>query len=206
MQGNANWFTGFLFSISCFQGWSIWTELLCSTSLRSVECQCSRIPSRHRKSTASIEPNVGLLSTRPPATPSMDSDRWNPPFYVCSEVRALHVCQLPIPYTATPVNSLHLSATSPAPLRAAAFSLGRLSFCPAMQSLGSTTPVLAAMPMALPFPWNFSWTQAPCVILACLTLPSQPPPTRSSCLGQKPGFWLRKINLNGCSSEFNDPC
>lgn len=87
MWGNANWLTGFSFSVSCFQGWSIWTELLCSTSLSSVECQCSgttvSLPSQHSKSTASLETNVSLLSTRPPATPSMDSDRWNSHFCVC---------------------------------------------------------------------------------------------------------------------------
>lgn len=87
MQGNANWLPGFLFSISCFLGWSIWTELLCSTSLRSVECQCSgttvSLPSWHRKSTASIQQNVGLFSKGPPATPSMDFHRWNTSFCVC---------------------------------------------------------------------------------------------------------------------------
>lgn len=54
---------------------------------------------------------------------------------------------------------------------------------------------------------------ASCLVLACLSLSAQPPPTsaagpvlRNSRLGQEPTFWLRKINLNGCSSEFNDPC
>lgn len=59
------------------------------------------------------------------------------------------------------------------------------------------------------FPWKTSWT--PLLSGFILSHPAFPSHQRShsfrsSCLGQKPGFWLRKINLNGCSSGFNDPC
>lgn len=59
---------------------------------------------------------------RPSATPSMDLDRWNPSFCVllhCSEVRAVDACQFSISNTATPVNSLYLSISSPPPRRVA---------------------------------------------------------------------------------------
>lgn len=205
MQGNASWLSGFLFSISCFQGWSLWTELLCSTSLRSVECQFSGttvpLPSRHRKSMASLEQNVGLLSTRAPAAPCMDFPRWNPfcCVWFCTVLRS-EPWMCASSNTAAPVNSLPL-CQHPSPsesCRASAFSLEKGS-APAMQCLCSWHCLFHGILPAHGHPGCFQ-------LVSAFPAPSNQPSPRSSCLGQKPGFWVRKINLNGCSSEFNDPC
>lgn len=203
MQGNASWLSGFLFSISCFQGWSLWTELLCSTSLGSVQCQCSgtsvttkQTQEKHGKPWAECE---FALHKGPSSTFHGLSQMESLLLCVllhCPELRAVDVCQLCISNTAAPVNCLHL-CWHPSPsesCRAAALSLEEGSAPPAMQCLCSWHCLFHEYLLHMG------------ILVSAFPAPSNQPSPRSSCLGQKPGFWVRKINLNGCSSEFNDPC
>lgn len=171
MQGNASWLSGFLFSISCFQGWSLWTELLCSTSLGSVQCQCSgtrvSLSSRHRKSMASPEQNVSLLSTRAPAAPSMDFPRWNPSCCVCCcTVLSSEpwMCASSASLTQQLLWIACISVGIPAPLRAA-----ELQPCPWRKALLLLPCSVCAHGTAFSMNTSCTWASS--------SLPSQPPPT-----------------------------
>lgn len=141
--------------------------------------------SRHMKNIARDGWNVFffffcLCFTRPRATPSMDFHRW------------------------TPFLNLVL--------------VWGQSYLLLIYCMGTTVPLVVTFTMVLAFPQNASWAQVPSLFVSCLSLArlvraAQPPPSsaacpsvHSGCLGQDPAFWLGEIDLNGCSSEFNDPC